>query len=118
RLDQRGAGMSHAFGESRKAQRPFEVRAERHSPTITRMPGSSPRPKPQEERRIKALPRTVFRLAEGIAAFLAIAFAALVLWLRYVWLPPVDEYRADIVSRIEKASGTAVSVRRIQGGWE
>ena len=45
-------------------------------------------------------------------------FAALVLWLRYVALPSVDQYRADIVSRIEKASGTSVAVRRIHGGWE
>ncbi len=39
------------------------------------------------------------------------------LWLRYVTLPSVDDYRTDIVSSIEKASGTAVSVRRIEGGW-
>ena len=39
------------------------------------------------------------------------------LWLRYVALPSVDNYRTDIVSSIEKASGTAVSVRRIEGGW-
>jgi uncharacterized protein (TIGR02099 family) len=72
----------------------------------------------KEDRRIKALPRTLLRLAAGTAAFLAIAFAALVLWLRYVALPSVDQYRADIVSRIEKASGTSVAVRRIEGGWE
>jgi uncharacterized protein (TIGR02099 family) len=35
-----------------------------------------------------------------------------------VALPSVDQYRADIVSRIEKASGMSVAVRRIQGGWE
>jgi uncharacterized protein (TIGR02099 family) len=70
-----------------------------------------------EDRRIKALPRIVLRLATGTAAFLIIAFAALVLWLRYVALPSVDDYRGDIVARLEKATGTAVSVKRIEGGW-
>lgn len=45
------------------------------------------------------------------------AFAVLVLWLRYVALPNVDHYRADIVSSIEKASGMRVSARAIRGGW-
>jgi uncharacterized protein (TIGR02099 family) len=40
-----------------------------------------------------------------------------VLWLRYVALPSVDNYRPDIVASIEKASGTTVSVQRISGGW-
>ena len=39
------------------------------------------------------------------------------LWLRYVALPSVDSHRQEIVASIEKASGTAVSVRRISGGW-
>jgi len=51
------------------------------------MPGSSPGPKPQEERRIKALPRTVFRLAAGIAAFLAIGLNPAVSWLRRRGIP-------------------------------
>ena len=45
------------------------------------------------------------------------AFAALVIWLRYVALPNVDGYRADIVSSIEKASGMRVSAKAIRGGW-
>jgi uncharacterized protein (TIGR02099 family) len=40
-----------------------------------------------------------------------------VLWLRYVALPNVDDYRQDVVSSIEKASGAKVSVKRISGGW-
>ncbi|HXN15451.1 MAG TPA: YhdP family protein, partial [Usitatibacter sp.] len=67
--------------------------------------------------RIKAIPRIVLRLATGAAALLFLAFAALVLWLRYAALPNVDHYRSDIVASIEKASGMAVSVERIRGGW-
>ena len=44
-------------------------------------------------------------------------FAALVLWLRYYALPNVDQYRGDIVSRIEQSTGMAVSVGAIRGGW-
>ena len=40
------------------------------------------------------------------------------LWLRYWALPNVDQYRDDIVSSIEKASGMAVSAKAIRGGWE
>ena len=46
------------------------------------------------------------------------AFAALVLWLRYDALPHVDRYRTLIVSSIERASGMVVKARAIQGGWE
>jgi uncharacterized protein (TIGR02099 family) len=76
--------------------------------------------KPQniEERRIKALPRQVFRLAMGIAAFLVVAFALATLWLRHVALPNIDQYRDDIVASIEKASGMQVSARRLVGVWQ
>ncbi|MGZ5099800.1 MAG: YhdP family protein [Usitatibacter sp.] len=66
---------------------------------------------------MKALPRFLLRLAAGAAALAFVAFAALVLWLRYVALPNVDGYRADIVSSIEKASGMRVSAKAIRGGW-
>lgn len=46
-----------------------------------------------------------------------LAFAALVLWLRYDALPHVDRHRELIVSSIEMASGMDVSVRSIRGGW-
>ncbi len=46
------------------------------------------------------------------------AFAVLVLWLRYAALPNVDRYRAEIVSSIERVSGMGVRVRAIYGGWE
>ncbi|HET9469649.1 MAG TPA: hypothetical protein VFO24_01005, partial [Usitatibacter sp.] len=71
-----------------------------------------------EDRRIKAIPRFLFRLAAGVAAFLLVAFAGLVLWLRYDALPHVDRHREYIVSSIERASGMAVKVRALHGGWE
>ncbi len=63
------------------------------------------------------MPRTLFRLATGAAALGAIVFASLVLWLRYDALPNADRFRERIVASIEKASGMAVSVRSIRGGW-
>ena len=53
----------------------------------------------------------------GAAAFLVIVFTAAVLWLRYVALPDVDRYRPDIIASIEKASGMAVAVESVRGGW-
>jgi uncharacterized protein (TIGR02099 family) len=47
-----------------------------------------------------------------------IAFALLVLYLRYVALPNVDDFRDDIVKSIEKASGMKVTTRAITGGWD
>ena len=47
-----------------------------------------------------------------------VAFAALVLWLRYFGLPNVDQYRGEIVAQIERASGMAISVGAIRGGWD
>jgi uncharacterized protein YhdP len=57
-------------------------------------------------------------VATGAAAFLVVAFALAVMYLRYVALPSVDDYRARIVSSIEKASGMNVSVSSIHGGWD
>ncbi|HUQ27047.1 MAG TPA: YhdP family protein [Usitatibacter sp.] len=57
------------------------------------------------------------RLATGAAAFLIVAFAAVVLWLRYDALPNADRYRQDVVASIEKSSGMAVKVNRLSGGW-
>ncbi|MGZ5103365.1 MAG: YhdP family protein [Usitatibacter sp.] len=52
------------------------------------------------------------------AAFLVVAFGLLVLYLRYVALPHADDFRGNIVSSIEKASGMNVSVRSIKGRWD
>src|SRR5206468_2650735 len=54
----------------------------------------------------------------GAAAFLVLAFAAVVLWLRYDALPHADRYRETIVASLDKASGMAVSVASIHGRWE
>ena len=65
-----------------------------------------------------ALPRIVFRLASGIAAFLLVALALVTLWLRHVALPNIDQYREDIVASIAKASGMSISARRLTGAWQ
>jgi len=70
-----------------------------------------------EDSSIKALPRIFLRLALGAAAFVLVAFAALVIWLRYVALPDIDLYRPQILASIERASGMAVDVREMRGGW-
>jgi uncharacterized protein YhdP len=67
---------------------------------------------------MKAIPRFFLRLAAGAAAFLFVAFALLVLWLRYWGLPHIDEYRESIVNSISKASGMKASAQRLRGGWE
>ncbi len=56
-------------------------------------------------------------MAAGVAAFLVLAFAFAVIYLRYVALPHVDDYRAEIVASIEKASGMVVTTRSISGSW-
>ena len=86
----------------------------------TRAPGwcgrynSAPDP---EDCSIKALPRIFLRLATGAAAFLLVAFAAIVIWLRYFALPDIDRYRPEILASIERSSGMAVGVRAMRGGW-
>ena len=40
------------------------------------------------------------------------------MYLRYVALPHVDDFRDTIVASIEKASGMAVTTRSIHGGWD
>ncbi len=40
------------------------------------------------------------------------------LWLRYDALPHADRYRDYLVSSIERASGMAVHVRALHGGWD
>ena len=64
------------------------------------------------------MPRSLFRLAKGIVAFVLVAFALLVLWLRYVTLPNVDNYRDRIVRSLSQSTGMQVSARSLYGGWE
>src|SRR3954469_7384063 len=66
---------------------------------------------------MKVIPRIFLRLAAGAAAFLFLAFALMVLWLRYWGLPNIDQYRDDIVASVSKASGMAASAPRTRGGW-
>lgn len=83
------------------------------SRTIPRKP-----PQSRSEARIKTVTRFCARILSGAGLFLLFAFACAVLWLRYVTLPHVETWRPEIVGSIEKASGMAVDVKRIQGGWD
>ncbi len=40
------------------------------------------------------------------------------LWLRYVTLPHVETWRPELIASIESASGMAVDMRRLYGGWD
>lgn len=51
-------------------------------------------------------------------AFVLVAFALAVLWLRYVTLPNVDAYRDRIVRSLSQSTGMQVSARSLYGGWE
>jgi len=55
---------------------------------------------------------------KGIAAFLLLAFALVVLWLRYVTLPNVDNYRDRVVRSLSQSTGMQVGARSLSGGWE
>ncbi|HEX3063810.1 MAG TPA: AsmA family protein, partial [Usitatibacter sp.] len=64
------------------------------------------------------MPRFLFRLAKGIAAFVVVGFALVVLGLRYVALPNVDAYRDRVTRSLSQATGMQVSARSLYGGWE
>lgn len=46
-----------------------------------------------------------------------VAFLVLVLALRYLAFPRVDEYRDEIAASVSRASGLAVSVAHVEAGW-
>jgi uncharacterized protein (TIGR02099 family) len=68
-------------------------------------------------KRIKAFTRTLFRFAAFAVMLVLLAFASLVLWLRYAAFPSIDSYRPYIVSSIEKASGMRLTVESLSAGW-
>jgi uncharacterized protein (TIGR02099 family) len=67
---------------------------------------------------MKAISRTLLRVAAYAAAFFLVAFALLVMWLRYWALPHVDDYRESIMASIASSTGMATTVRAIRGGWD
>ncbi|WP_171093392.1 YhdP family protein [Usitatibacter rugosus] len=67
---------------------------------------------------IQNFTRFCYRALAGAGLLLVVVFAAGVLWLRYVTLPNVESWRPQLIASIESASGMAVDVRRLEGGWE
>ena len=66
---------------------------------------------------IRNFTRFCYRALAGAGLLLVVLFAAGVLWLRYVTLPNVESWRPQLIASIESASGMAVEVRRLEGGW-
>ncbi|NJD89668.1 MAG: TIGR02099 family protein [Betaproteobacteria bacterium] len=66
---------------------------------------------------IKALTRSVARVAAALAVAALVVFLAVVLALRYVVFPQIDDYREEIAASVSRASGMAVSVDDVDAGW-
>ena len=61
---------------------------------------------------MKRLPR----ILKVTAVFVLIIGALLLSGLRYL-LPNINDYRSDIISRIEQASGVPIDIRQLEGEW-
>ncbi len=59
-----------------------------------------------------------YRLATYAVLVAGIAFVALVIGLRYVVLPNVNDYRHAIAQAISRAAGQRVSIGAITGSWQ
>lgn len=67
------------------------------------------------------MPSSLHRLRNLLLSLLflaGLAFAALVLGLRYWILPNIADYREDIATSISKDAGQKVSIGSISAGWE
>ena len=72
---------------------------------------------PPSEDSIKAISRSVARVAASLAGAAIVAFLAVVLALRYFVFPQIDDYRDDIAASVSRASGMLVSVDHVDAGW-
>ncbi|MGH8731261.1 MAG: hypothetical protein ACREVF_06060, partial [Burkholderiales bacterium] len=59
-----------------------------------------------------------YRLATYTVLAAGIIFVALVLALRYVVLPNINDYREPIARAISRAAGQRVSIGAITGSWQ
>ncbi len=88
---------------------------------------NSAKPGPRSRRRragpplledsIKAISRSIARIAAALAGAALFVFLAAVLALRYVVFPQIDDYRDDISASLSTASGMAVSIGDVDAGW-
>ncbi|HEV8259252.1 MAG TPA: DUF3971 domain-containing protein, partial [Burkholderiales bacterium] len=59
-----------------------------------------------------------YRLATYAVLATGIAFVAMVIGLRYVVLPNINDYREEIAQAISRAAGQQVSIGAITGSWQ
>lgn len=59
-----------------------------------------------------------YRLATASVLLAGVCFVVLVLGLRYVVMPNIDDYRAPIERAVTKAAGQPVSIGSIAGSWQ
>lgn len=60
----------------------------------------------------------IYRLATAAVLLAGVCFVALVLGLRYLVLPTINDYRAPIERAITKAAGQPVAIGSITGSWQ
>ena len=67
---------------------------------------------------IKALSRTVVRVAAALAGVALAVFLVAVIALRYAVFPQIERFRDDIAASVSRASGMAVSLADVDAGWQ
>jgi uncharacterized protein (TIGR02099 family) len=60
----------------------------------------------------------IYRLATAAVLLAGVCFVALVLALRYLVLPNIDDYRAPIERAVTKAAGQPVAIGSITASWQ
>jgi uncharacterized protein (TIGR02099 family) len=92
---------------------------------LNRTPAGSPDPAdvtrsaPGGQRRIlDAFPRRVWEVGGWILATLFFAAAALILGLRYLVLPEIDNHRGELEQVVSQSIGLKVTIREIAADWQ
>lgn len=67
---------------------------------------------------LRTLVRRLYRILVSALILAALSFAAIVLGLRYWFLPNITEYRETIAASITQAAGQRVSIGTIGAGWD
>jgi uncharacterized protein (TIGR02099 family) len=81
------------------------------------MPQSPARP-PLASLAVAALPRAVVRLTFRVLVVLVAFFCALLLTLRFLILPSIENYRPQISAALERQIGDPVNIGGLAGGWD
>lgn len=62
--------------------------------------------------------QTTYRVVTWTVIAVALAFAALILGLRYWMLPNVDQYREHLAQAVSEAANQRVTIGRVSGNWD